>query len=258
MSSNLYELKIRLKKREKLFAGWISFDHPAISEIFSMIGLDFLGIDMEHAPISLSSAQSLIARSQANGTPCLPRPVSHSNDFFKPLLDSGADGLIVQMVNNKSDVDRIVNCLKYPPIGQRTYGVNRAHGYGLNFEKYLKDWNDTSILIVQVESKEAIENIEEIISNKNVDGVMIGPYDLSGSYGYPGNVDHPLVLDACKKVIDSCFRHNKSCGTQISKVDKSSINRLFECGYSYIILSSDLFILKNWSLDIKDLITTYK
>ena len=90
------KLKKSLNKRELLFGGWISYDHPSIAETFALTGFDFISIDMEHAPISLSSAQRIISISQAYQIPCLPRPVSHSNDFFKPLLDSGADGLIVE------------------------------------------------------------------------------------------------------------------------------------------------------------------
>ena len=121
------KLKKSLNKRELLFGGWISYDHPSIAETFALTGFDFISIDMEHAPISLSSAQRIISISQAYQIPCLPRPVSHSNDFFKPLLDSGSDGLIVQMVETSEEVENISKYLKYPPIGNRTYGVNRAH-----------------------------------------------------------------------------------------------------------------------------------
>ncbi len=258
MAVNLKNLKIKLRNRERIFAGWISFDHPGITEIFSMIGLDFIGIDMEHAPISLDSAQSLMARAQAYGTACLPRPVSHSNDFFKPLLDSGADGLIVQMINSNSDVEKILSYLKFPPLGRRTYGVNRAHGYGLAFDEYLEAWNANSIFIAQIESKEGVDNINEIVSNDDLDGIMIGPYDLSGSYGFPGQVDHPIVLDACKKIVEACQKHNKSCGTQVSVVESNTINKLFNDGYTFIILSSDLFILRNWALDMKRIILSNK
>ena len=135
---------------------------------------------MEHTPISLSSAQRIITISQGYNIPCLPRPVSHSNNFFKPILDSGSDGLIVQMVNNYAQVETISNFIKYPPLGERTFGVNRAHSYGLDFDGYIKSWNKESILIIQIESKEGVENIEEITTHPSVDGVMIGPYDLSG------------------------------------------------------------------------------
>ena len=251
------DLKAKLKNRERIFGGWISFDHPGIAEIFALSGVDFIGLDMEHAPISLESAQNLIARIQSLGVSCLPRPVSHSNDYFKPLMDSGADGLIVQMVQSAEDVKNIVHNVKFPPLGGRTFGVNRAHGYGLNFDSYLEEWNQKSTLIVQIESKNGVENIEEIISNDQVDGVMIGPYDLSGSYGYPGKIDHQEVIQGAKKVIKACEKYNKSCGTQLSKVDKNNVKYLFDQGYTFVILSSDLFLLADWSIKIKKLINSY-
>ena len=252
------KLKKSLNKRELLFGGWISYDHPSIAETFALTGFDFISIDMEHAPISLSSAQRIISISQAYQIPCLPRPVSHSNDFFKPLLDSGSDGLIVQMVETSEEVENISKYLKYPPIGNRTYGVNRAHSYGLNFKDYVNNWNAESILIVQIESEEGVNNIQSIVSNPNVDGVMIGPYDLSGSLGVPGETSHPNVINASKKVIEICKKNNKSCGTQISNPDLKNINEAIDEGYTFIILSSDLFVLSNWAQNMKKTIRNFK
>ena len=251
-------LKKSLNKRELLFGGWISYDHPSIAETFALTGFDFISIDMEHAPISLSSAQRIISISQAYQIPCLPRPVSHSNDFFKPLLDSGADGLIVQMVETSEEVNKISKYLKYPPIGNRTYGVNRAHSFGLNFKDYVNNWNEESILIVQIESKQGVKNIESIVSDPNVDGVMIGPYDLSGSLGVPGETSHPDVVDASKKVIEMCKQYNKSCATQISDPNLKNINKAIDEGYTFIILSSDLFVLSNWAQNMKKTIRNFK
>ena len=252
------KLKKSLNKRELLFGGWISYDHPSIAETFALTGFDFISIDMEHAPISLSSAQRIISISQAYQIPCLPRPVSHSNDFFKPLLDSGSDGLIVQMVETSEEVENISKYLKYPPIGNRTYGVNRAHSYGLNFKDYVNNWNAESILIVQIESEQGVNNIQSIVSNPNVDGVMIGPYDLSGSLGVPGETSHPNVINASKKVIEICKKYNKSCGTQISNPDLKNINEAIDEGYTFIILSSDLFVLSNWAQNMKKTIRNFK
>ena len=92
--------------------------------------------------------------------------------------------------------------MKYPPIGKRSFGVNRAQNYGFDFEDYIKSWNDSSIFMIQIESIEAVENIEELLQLENLDGVMIGPYDISGSLGVPGQLDHHLVVEASKKVID--------------------------------------------------------
>ena len=240
-------LKNALRKRDIIFGGWISYDHPSIAETFALTGFDFIAIDMEHAPISLGSAQRIISISQSKAIPCLPRPVSHSNDLFKPLLDSGADGLVVQMVESYEEVEEISKNIKYPPIGKRTFGINRAQNYGLNFENYVDSWNDESILIIQIESKKGLENIDIIAKHKSIDGIMIGPYDLSGSLGFPGEINNPIVNEACLKIIDTCKTNKISCGTQISIPTEKNIKDAISKGYNFIILGSDLFVLSDWS-----------
>tara|TARA_B110000003_G_C16503809_1_gene478443 strand:+ start:65 stop:853 length:789 start_codon:yes stop_codon:yes gene_type:complete len=251
-------LKNKIRNREKLFAGWVSFSHRSITEIFAMANFDFIAIDMEHSTISIKEAQEIIATAQAYNVPCIPRPVSHSNDYIKPLLESGADGMLIQMVNNKLEVQNIIDNVKFTPIGKRSYGVNRAHGYGFNFDQYVNTWNDTSILMLQIESKEAVDNIEELLSFSEVDGVMIGPYDMSGSFGVPGEVNHPKVMEACQKVVKACKKFNKGCGTQLSDPNLENVNDLFDIGYTFVFLGSDLFVLWKWADNISKMILKIK
>jgi 2-keto-3-deoxy-L-rhamnonate aldolase RhmA len=251
------DLKSKLRNREILFGGWISYANPSITETFGCVGFDFIAIDMEHSTISLEQAQRIIAASQGKGVPCLPRPVSHSNDLIKPLLESGADGLIIQMVNTTDELNRLCGHIKYPPEGARSFGVNRAQNYGFTFDDYVREWNDASVFIIQVESRQAVENIDELLENPNVDGVMIGPYDISGSYGVPGQLEHPKVVEASKKVITACEKANISCGTQLANVSEAGVNRLFDLGYTYAILGSDLFVLWKWAADMQTLIGKY-
>ncbi len=252
------KLKKALRNRERLFAAWVSFAHPSITETFARAGFDFIAIDMEHSTINQAEAQRIIAASQAEGVPCLPRPVSHSNDYIKPLLESGADGMLIQMVNTQEDVKRLIDNFKYPPIGKRSYGVSRAQGYGFDFEEYITCWNQNSSFIIQVESIEAVNNIEKLLSFDEVDGVMVGPYDISGSLGFPGQTDHPKVIEASKKVITACEKYSKSCGTQIADPNEKNIKGLFDLGYTYVILGSDLFVLWKWSEQMKKLINVYR
>jgi 2-keto-3-deoxy-L-rhamnonate aldolase RhmA len=244
-------LKQKLQNRERLFAGWVSYAHPSITETFSRAGFDFIAIDMEHSTISIEQAQRIIAACQSEGVPCLPRPFSHSNDWFKPLLESGADGLLVQMVNSPEEIRAILNDLKYPPEGNRSYGVNRAQAYGFDFDKYIESWNESSTFIIQVESIQAVENIDKLLGFDDVDGVMIGPYDMSGSLGVPGQTSHPLVIEASKKVIEACERYGKSCGTQVADASPKSTQQLFDLGYTFAILGSDLFVLWKWAEQMK-------
>tara|TARA_B100001175_G_scaffold379_1_gene322 strand:+ start:629 stop:1420 length:792 start_codon:yes stop_codon:yes gene_type:complete len=257
---NIFENRKKLKKkfqnREKLFGGWISFDSPSIAETLSNVDFDFISIDMEHSTITLPQAQRIVAACQSQNVSCLPRPVSHSNDFIKPLLESGSDGLIIQMVNSSKELEKIINNFKYPPIGNRSFGINRAQGYGFDFENYVKSWNDTSSLIIQIESKIAVDNIDSLLKYKEIDGVMIGPYDISGSYGVPGQINHPNVIKASKKVILACEKYGKSCGTQIADPNKDNVSLYFDMGYTFLILGSDLFALWKWSEKMNSLINT--
>ncbi len=251
-------LKDKLRNRENLFAGWISYSHPSITETFARAGFDFIFIDMEHSTISIEQGQRIIAASQSEGVPCIPRPVSHSNDYIKPLLESGADGILIQMVETPDQVQALISDVKYPPIGRRTYGVNRAQAYGFDFDEYIQKWNDTSTFMLQIESIKAVENIEKLIDFDEVDGVMIGPLDIAGSLGVPGQTTHPLVIDASRKVIKACERYGKSCGTQLAEVNHSTVNAIFELGYNYAILGSDLFVLWKWAEQMKNMIKSIR
>ena len=246
-------LKQKLRNRERLFAGWVSYAHPSVTETFARAGFDLMFIDMEHSTISIEQGQRIIAASQAEGVPCIPRPVSHSNDYLKPLLESGADGLLIQMVETPEHVQALIRDVKYPPIGRRTYGVNRAQAYGFDFDEYIQNWNATSTFMLQIESVKGVENIDQLLAFDEVDGVMIGPLDISGSLGVPGQTTHPLVIEASRKVIKACERHGKSCGTQVADANPASVNALFDLGYNYAILGSDLFVLWKWAVQMQDM-----
>jgi 2-dehydro-3-deoxyglucarate aldolase len=105
------------------------------------------------------------------------------------------------------------------------------------------------VFIPQIESKKAVENIDLILNHPEVDGIMIGPYDLSGSLGVPGQKFHPLVKEAELKVIASCKKKGISCGTQITEFNSNSVRQALFMGYTFIIASSDLFVLNAWAQD---------
>ena len=251
-------LKEKLRDRARLFAGWISYSHPSITETFAQAGFDMIFVDMEHSTISLEQGQRIIAASQYHSVPCLPRPVSHSNDYIKPLLESGADGLLIQMVETEKQVQTLVNNIKYPPLGKRTYGVNRAQSYGLDFDEYIEKWNESSIVLLQVESIEGVKNIEKLLKNDSVDGVMIGPLDIAGSLGVPGDVWHPSVIDATREVIEACRNSGRSCGFQLADISHDHVERLFGLGYNFVILGSDLFVLTDWVRKMSSMIKEFK
>lgn len=248
------DLKNKLKQRRQVFGGWTSLAHPSIAELFTRAGVDFLGIDLEHSTISQEQGQRIIAAAQAGRVACLPRVASHNGEQISRLLDSGADGVIVPNVSRPEEIQQIIQWCKYPPEGSRSYGVARAQGYGFDFSRYVEEWNRRSILIIQIESIQAVEAIDRLLSFEEVDGVMIGPYDISGSLGIPGQLSHPDVLQAGQQVVEACRRHRKACGTQIVEPTPENVRDAFETGYTFVVLSSDVFILWKWSQRMQSLI----
>jgi 2-dehydro-3-deoxyglucarate aldolase len=258
MINKLYRRRLELKKkfrgRKRVFAAWTSIAHPSITEIFARSGVDFIGIDIEHSTISQEQSQRIIAACQAEETLCLPRIASHNMEMIKRLLDSGADGIIAPMISTPDEAKRLISWCKYPPLGKRSFGVARAQGYGFDFKEYTAGWNRSSSVIVQIESVEGVENIDDILSIRDIDGAMVGPYDLSGSLGIPGRLAHPLLAKACRRVVDACEKYGKSCGTQVIEPDSRSIKKAFAEGFTFIVLSSDVFSLWKWSERIRSVI----
>ena len=245
-------LREKLRTRVPVFGTWTSLGHPSITEVFTRTGADFVGIDIEHSTISQEQAQRIIAAAQAGGCACLPRVASHNGEQIRRVLDSGADGVIVPTVNSRAEVDRIIGWSKYPPIGGRSFGVSRAQGYGLDFSRYVEEWNSRSTVIVQIESITGVERAEEILGHPEVDGAMVGPYDISGSLRIPGQLSHPRVQEACARVIEACRKQGKACGTQLVEPDEENVSLALDQGYTFVVLSSDVFLLWKWAERMKE------
>lgn len=251
------KLKEKFNNRLTIFAGWTSLGHPQVTEMLARSGVDFIGIDIEHSTISQQQSQNIIAVCQSYGIACLPRIATHNQESIKRLLDSGADGVIVPAVESKIQIQNLIEWIKYPPLGKRGYGIARAQGYGHDFLEYTTSWNNSSSLIIQIESIKAVENIESLLEFEEVDGAMVGPYDISGSLGIPGQIDHDHVREAGQVVIDACKKFGKACGTQEIEPTDENIHRAINAGYTFIVLASDVFILWKWGEKMRNMILKY-
>lgn len=247
-------LRQRLRSRARVFGAWTSIGHASITEMLAASSVDFVGIDLEHSTISQEQSQRIIAASQAAGAACLPRVASHNGEQVRRLLDSGADGVIVPMVSTVAQVEEIVGWTKYTPVGRRSFGISRAQAYGDEFAGYVETWNDRSVIVIQIESVEGVQNADALLAHPAIDGVMIGPYDLSGSLGVPGQLDHPTVRDSVQQVIEIARRRGKACGTQLVEPTQEGIEAAFAVGHSFIVLASDVFILWKWSQRMRDVV----
>lgn len=236
-------LKQKLKEHELTIGSWITLGHTSIAEIMAQSGFDWLAIDMEHSAITLAEAQNLIQVVELSGVVPLVRVSKNDPSLIKRVMDAGAHGVIVPMVNSREDAERAVKSVKYPPQGFRGVGLARAQKYGAGFQQYKKWCEDESIVIVQVEHIDAVNNLEEILTVKGVDGFIVGPYDLSGSLGKPGEFDDPLVLKALAKVKEVSTKHNALSGFHVIQPDFKDFEKRKNEGYKFIAFSLDIMLL---------------
>ncbi len=198
---------------------------------------------MEHSAITLDITQDLIRVIELSGVSPLVRVGHNQPNLIKRVMDTGAHGVIVPMVNTKEEAEQAVASVKYPPRGFRGVGLARAQKYGTGFEPY-KKWNqEESIVIVQVEHIKAVENLEEILKVPDVDGFIIGPYDLSGSLGVPGQFDHPSVVEALKEVSKIAAKKKALSGFHLIPPDPQELMEKENAGYRFIAFSLDVLFL---------------
>lgn len=240
---NKNSLKQKLINNELTIGSWISIAHPNIAEIMATANFEWLVVDLEHTSIDLLMAQTLISTIQSKNIKALVRVSKNEEVVIKKVLDMGADGVIVPMVNNEEDAKKAVSYAKYPPIGKRGVGLYRAQNYGLGFEEYKKWVNEEMVIIAQIEHIEAVENIDSILKVDGIDGTIIGPYDLSGSMGFPGDFYRDDVKDAISRVKQACKIHNKPYGFHVIESNPASLQARIDEGCTFLAYSIDFLFL---------------
>jgi 2-dehydro-3-deoxyglucarate aldolase len=236
-------LKKKLVNNEVTIGSWITIGHPSVVEIMSNAGFEWLCIDMEHTSIDLETAQILISTIQACNMKALVRVSKNEEVIIKRVLDMGADGIVVPMVNSKEDAMCAIDYSKYPPVGKRGVGLYRAQNYGKNFEEYKKWVNEELVIIAQIEHIDAVKNIDEILTIEGIDGTIIGPYDLSSSMGTPGEYYRTEVQEAIVKVKQACEQHNKPFGFHVIESDPTNLLKRIDEGATFLAYSVDFFFL---------------
>lgn len=236
-------LKSKIRKKEVTLGSWLTIPHQAIVEIMATGGFDWLVVDTEHTAIDNENLLSLISQIQAQRIKAFVRVGANDELIIKKALDAGADGIIVPMIKNIEDAKKIVENTYYPPKGKRGVGLYRAQNYGIGFETYKKRLDEDIIIIAQIEHIEAINNIEEILSVPEIDGTIIGPYDLSASMGKPGDFSDKEVQDALQTYEEYCLKNNKTMGAHVISSDATAIQQQIKKGYSFLAFSLDFFFL---------------
>jgi len=238
-------LKQKLKNNELTLGSWIMMNTPMSVEVMALAGFDWLVVDIEHTAIDLESTLNLILTIQANGMKALVRVSKNEEVIIKRVLDMGADGIVVPMVCSKVDAKKAVDYAKYPPVGKRGVGLNRAQKYGTKFEEYKKWVNEELVIIAQIEHIDAVNNIDDILQVEGIDGTIIGPYDLSGSMGYPGEFDRDDVKEAVQIVLNRCKVHNIPSGFHVVDTNPEKLQLKIDEGCTFLAYGIDYFFMRD-------------
>ncbi|MDC3350503.1 aldolase/citrate lyase family protein [Flavobacteriaceae bacterium] len=222
---------------------WITLNHPSIAEVMGDSGFDWLCIDLEHTVTDFYETQILISTIQSKGIKAYVRVGENNSLIIKRVLDAGADGIIVPMINSLQDAKKAIEYIKYPPNGKRGVGLSRAQGYGFDFENYRDVKSKKIEFIAQIEHYKAIEELESIIQLDGVDGTFIGPYDLSGSIGRAGELDSVELLRLVKQYEEIAKKYNKHIGYHVVPIDYKLVQEKINSGYNFIAFGFDVYFL---------------
>lgn len=232
-----------MKKNKISIGTWITINNSIVAEILCDVGFDWVCIDIEHTTTSLKDVQLLILAIQSKNKKAFVRVGGNNEIIIKRVLDAGADGIIVPMVNSYKEAEKAVENVKYPPKGKRGVGLFRAQGYGFNFDNYKNKISKKIKLIVQIEHYKAIDDLEKILNVEGIDGTFIGPFDLSGSLGKPGKWNDEDVKKYLKKYDEITSKSNKLKGFHVIEPSHKIVKEKIKLGYNFIAFSLDTLFL---------------
>jgi len=237
-------LKEALRSRNFTQGSWITFPAEAPTEIMARGGFEWLVIDMEHSPIDIEAAARLIRVIDLAGLPALCRLPTNDPIVAKRVLDAGAAGIVVPCIESVEDAQRAIDGAFYPPVGKRGVGLARAQDYGGSLEEYRRRVGDDIVVICMIETRAGMEASAQIAKLPGVDGLFIGPYDLSASLGHIGQLDHPDVRAAEARIRDAARQAGIACGLHVVHHTPALVERAVGDGYTFLALGVDMIFLR--------------
>jgi len=237
-------LKSILRSGGVALGTWITINHPDVVDALSELPFDWFVFDMEHAPLEISDIEVLMMPLRNTGITPLIRVPWNDMVMIKRALDIGAEGILVPWVNSREEAEAAVRYASYPPRGVRGVGPRRCIRFGArSFIDYYQRFEvEERVVIVQVETQKALDNLEEIVSTPGIDAVFIGPMDLSTNLGIAGQYDHPKFKEALERVLAACRRYDVAPGIHAfnPEMARGAINQ----GFRFVALMSDLGMMR--------------
>lgn len=244
------QLKRKLEQGQTVIGPFMNCRHATLIEIVGLAGFDFAIIDMEHGPLSVETAEDLCRAAQLTGLDPIVRVRKNDAPQIQRALDIGSAGVQVPQIETREQAEAVVRAAKYAPLGMRGVSLfTRAGDYTVYGTQGITDrLNAEQIVIVHVEGIRGLENLEEIVTVPHIDVIFLGPYDLSQSFGIPGQVHDPRVVKGMEKAVVTIREAGKAAGTFAADVETAK--RWIDAGVQYVSIGVDVGIFANACRDI--------
>lgn len=233
-------LKPRLQEGSTVVGSFLDIPHPAAVEVMARSRLDFVLLDGEHGALGVAMLPSLVAAAEVHGVPALIRVPGVDPAAIAYALDAGAAGIVVPRINSADEARAVVSAARYPPAGARGVGPGRAAGYGLDMPAYLAEARTHTLVAIQIETRLAVERLDDILDVPGVDLIFVGPADLSASLGYKGATD-PELQPVIELVLERAARAGRWTG--VFAPDPGRGRHWLARHINLLALSSDLLLM---------------
>ncbi|MBP1761369.1 MAG: hypothetical protein H6Q64_911 [Firmicutes bacterium] len=239
----------KFKEGKKTIGTFSHLQSATAIECMKYTGLDYVVIDLEHSPVTAEGASQYIAAANSAGMAAFVRVDEISRSPVLKMLDAGAQAVIIPCVDTLEQAQQLVQYAKFAPLGSRGFCPSRDGGWGFaehafgSIEEYMQICNKETLLILQCETTGCLDNIERITSLQGVDGILIGPFDLSIALGKPAKFDDPEIKNAFQRILRACKSAGKMCIIFASSADAAK--KYYEEGFDSVAVGLDSIIFIN-------------
>jgi 2-dehydro-3-deoxyglucarate aldolase len=237
-------IRQRLRDNKASVGSWIQIPHASVAEIMGQAGYDWVAVDLEHGAISVHQLPDMFRALELGNTLPLAR-LSHGDPKeCKQVLDAGAGGVVIPMIESAKQLQVLKDACCWPPVGTRGVGFSRANLFGKNFGAYREETQEP-LLIAMIEHVRALDNLEDILQVDGLDAVFLGPYDLSASIGLTGQFEEKEFKCLIQQVLELAKKHGIPCGMHVVQPDRSMLEQCVAEGHQFIAYSIDAVFLNH-------------
>ena len=236
-------IKLKLKNDQPALGAWIMSNSAVVCEVMAQAGFDWVCVDAEHSQVSKETALEMFRAIELHGAKPFVRVSLNDEVEMKKYLDMGAKGVIIPMIKSYQDVKRAISYIKYPPQGTRSFALPRCTGYGEWSDEYFLKANDEILIAIMIEHIDVVSDLDEIFSCPDIDAVFVGPYDLSGSMGIPGDFEHPKFRAAINLIHQKVRENHIVMGYHEVHPTTEKIKKLIDEGVRFIACGIDTIFL---------------